>query len=71
MEENDFLLKEHEELIQLFIHEDSLAWNLIYFYIVLNVGLLSLIGALSKSLTSEVTVISIILCFFGGIFGII
>ena len=66
MDENEVLLREHEELIKLFIHEDTLAWNLIYFFLVINVGMISGIGALvSLGVTSTTLLVVSFLCMFG------
>jgi hypothetical protein len=69
-DEKEILLREHEELIQLFIHEDSMAWNLINYYLVVNIGILSVIGVLLSQPLIAGKIISIILCVVGGIFGL-
>jgi len=67
----EVLLEEHKELIRLFMHEDGLAWNMTYFFIVLNVGLLSVMGALlSRSSSSQVNLVCIILSFSAGGIGV-
>jgi len=71
MEEEEVLLEEHKELIQLFMHEDSLAWNMTYFYIVLNTGLFSALGALLSRLGFlEVAAIYVVPSVIGGLIGI-
>lgn len=71
MKYDEFLLEEHKQLIQLYMSEDNLVWNQTYFYIVLNAGLLSVIGSLSGgSFSLNENVVSIILCFFGGFVGL-
>jgi len=68
--EEEILLREHEELIQLFIHEDKLAWNIIYFYIVANLGLSSALVILISS-SSPFSFPAFFLCIIGSGFGII
>jgi hypothetical protein len=38
------LFEQHKELINLFTQSDTLSWNLIYFYIVMNFAIISAIG---------------------------
>jgi hypothetical protein len=71
MDEEKILLEEHKELVQLFIHEDSMAWNLINYYIVVNVGILAGIGALFNPCSMVKALISVALCFGGSISGLI
>jgi len=63
------LFKEHEEIIKLFIHEDTLAWNLIYFYLVMTFALISSIGLLYTQSQNISDIIEKIvfssLCFLG------
>lgn len=39
--EIEMLLKEHEELVSLYMHGNKIKWNLISVYIALSVGLVS------------------------------
>ena len=57
-EHKEFLLREHEELIQLYMHEDKLAWNLVNYYIIINIGILAGIGALFNPQSLIETLIS-------------
>ena len=59
-------LKEHEELIHLLSHEDTVGWNLVNFYIVMNFALVSSIGLLltQESLERLISII-ITLCVMG------
>jgi len=45
-DKKEVLLKEHEELVSLYIHESKIKWNLVSVYIVLSVGLVSAVTAL-------------------------
>lgn len=68
MDKNEVLLREHEELVNLFIHEDNLVWNLIYFFLIINVGLISGTGALiSFGVTGIILLLVSLLCLFGAV----
>lgn len=66
------LSKEHEELIDVFIHVDTNGWNLVNFYIVMNFALVSAIGLLLTQESPEKLIwVIFTLCIMGFIIGIL
>lgn len=70
MNDEEILIKEHEELIQLFIHEDKLAWDLISYFIVVNIGILSVMAVLLSQNSVFSQFIFVALSVVGGVFGL-
>jgi len=70
MDEKEALVREHEELVQLYIHEDAMAWNLIFFFLAANIAIVSGIGALVSLGIAKFSLLVIsFLCVFGAIVG--
>lgn len=67
-DETEVLLKEHEELVSLFVHESKIKWNLISVYVALSVGLVSAVGVLIQR--EEIYRIGAVsfLCLMGSLF---
>lgn len=62
------LLKRHEELVNLYIHQNKVEWNFVSVYVVFNMGLA---GAVATLLTVGERMGAIAdLCFLGFIFGL-
>lgn len=65
--EKEILLKEHEELVSLYMHESKIKWNLISVYIALSVGLSSAVVLLIQEEIRRIGAVSF-LCFMGFLF---
>ena len=64
----EMLLKEHEELVSLYIHESKVKWNLISVYIALSVGLVSAVTVLIQREEIARLGAASFLCFMGFLF---
>ena len=64
----EWLLREHEELVSLYMHKNKIKWNLLQVYIALSVGLGSATVALITSTNIERLVAVSVLCFVGGLY---
>jgi len=62
------LLREHEELVNLYMHKNRIKWNLLQVYIALSVGLGSAAVVLITNATIERLVAVSVLCFVGGLY---